>query len=310
MRVLVTGADGFVGRSLSDALSAQLREGDDLVVTDICAPRAPKANSGKVSIACGDLADREFSQALCARGFDRIYHLATVPGRASELNFSEGKRCNLDGTLELLEGVRQHCPRARLVYASSAAIFGMHLSGRVDDSTPINPCLSYAAHKAVCEILINDYTRRGYVDGISLRLSGILARPGESAGNASAFLHMIHAARRKQPFAAPMHPASATWLMSVRKCVLNLLHAGSISEELLPGRRNWTLPALRVSMADFMAGLSRKFGYDVASVFTYAPDAGIEAIFEQPDLDAAIALRLGFSADRSIDALLADAEVH
>jgi nucleoside-diphosphate-sugar epimerase len=306
MKTLVTGAGGFVGRHLAIALRDRLNAKDDLVLLDIEPAGMPDTDRHGVERVLGDLGDAAFVDNLMRRGFDCIYHLATVPGRASEVDFAAGKRVNLDGTIALLEGLRQHSPGARLIYASSVSVYGTDFPPVVDDSTPVQPVLSYAAHKAVGEILVNDYTRHGFVNGLTLRLSGIVARPPASTANATAFLNdMIHAARERRPLTIPMRPEAATWLMSLQCCVENLVHAATLDFSRLPARRNWSLPALRATMAEMIAALGRKYGDEVPGLFEFSPDKRIEAMFSQPPLEAAMARSLGFRADSNVDALFA-----
>lgn len=305
MHILITGANGFVGKALARAIAANLQAGDHLVLCDIFAPSVPETRTGNVSVQSCDLADRAAVDALFLQGFDCIHHLATVPGRAAEVDFVAGKRANLDGTINLLEAIRTRSPGARLVYTSSAASYGSPMPGHVDDATPLNPTLSYAAHKAVCEILVNDYTRLGFVDGITLRLAGILARPAPSGGNASAFLNdVIHAAREQRPKVMPMGAGKHSWLMSVGCLVENLLHAANLPTERLPARRNFSLPVLRVSMGDLVAALARRHGDHVHALVSFVSDPVVEALFAQPKMQTGIADGLGFTADRDVDELL------
>lgn len=305
MRIVITGAGGFVGKTLAAAVAATLGADDVLVLTDIAAPPVPAAAQGSVSAAVCDLGEFDQVLALFSGGFDVVYHLATVPGRAAELDFVAGRRANLDGTIHVLEAIRICCLGARLVYTGSAASYGSPVPAHVDDATPLDPALSYAAHKAVGEILINDYTRRGFVDGLALRPGGILARPASSGGNASAFLNdIIHAAREKWPITLPMGPDKRSWLMSVGCLADNLIHAANLPAAHLPRKRNWSLPMLDVSMAELTAALARRYGPDVPGLVSYAPDPVVEAMFSQPPIHAATAAALGFVADPSVDAML------
>lgn len=305
MQTLITGANGFVGKALACAIAANLKAEDQLVLCDLAEPAIPAQRTGKVLAQRCDLADWAAVDALFQQGFDCIHHLATVPGRAAEVDFVAGKRANLDGTINLLEAIRTRSAGARLVYSSSAASYGSPMPAHVDDTTPLNPTLSYAAHKAACEILVNDYTRRGFVDGITLRLTGILARPASSGGNASAFLNdVIHAAREGRAQVMPMGADKYSWLMSVGCLVGNLLYAANLSADDLPARRSFALPVLRVAMGDLVTALARRHGEHVHALVSFVPDPAVEALFAQPEMQTAIADSLGFVADRDIDALL------
>lgn len=300
---LITGASGFVGSALARTIARAMAPGDRLTLVD--RDIAPEFDRPGIVRWGGTLSDRALLAEAVGSGVDTVFHLATVPGRGAEEDFDAGKDSNLDATIALLETLRGVSPGCRLVAASSVAVYGTPVPGHVDDDTYPQPALSYAAHKLVSEILINDYTRRGYVDGLSLRLSGILARPPGSMVNLSSFFNdVIYAARDGKAFVMPISPDTHSWFMSRSCCVENLLHAAALDKARLPARRNWALPALRISMRDLVAALARRFGPEVVDRVRFEPRDDLDAIFNQPPLGAAMASELGFCADASVDALL------
>ncbi len=228
-----------------------------------------------------------------------------MPGRAAEDDYELGRKVNLYGTIALLDGLRSQRHAPRVVFSSSAAVYGSTYPERVDDATLPLPALSYGCHKLMAEALIEDHSRRGWIDGIALRLSGILARPEGSAANLSAFMNdVLHAARRGSPFVLPLGAEIASWLMSAPCCVDNLVHAATVPRAQLTPRRTWMLPALRVSMRQLVDGLATLFGPDVKTLITFAPSAALEAIFGQPPLATPGAERMGFRHDGDVSALI------
>ncbi|NWL45077.1 epimerase [Pseudomonas hunanensis] len=299
---LITGAGGFVGSALIEHLLCDAGPDDCILASDLSFSQP--ATDPRVQHVVGGLTERKVLEQLLSRPADRIFHLATVAGRQSVDNFALGKATNLDATIKLLEGIRRqgHCPR--FVFASSAAVFSSPWPAEINDATLPNPGISYATHKLVGEHLINDYSRAGFLDGLSLRLPGIIARPAGSQTMLSAFLSdVFYAARAHQPFTLPMAAEAGTWVMSVKTCVENLAHAARLTGEL-PDRRNWTLPALYLQMHALIDALAECYGDEVRQLITCQTNSAVEAIFRQPPLTADGARRLGFIGDDSVQMLI------
>jgi nucleoside-diphosphate-sugar epimerase len=306
MRLAVTGAGGFVGRKLVQTW----REGVEgfgpitrLVVADSRLPSFGDA-AGLHAVE-GDLADAEIRRRIIGDGVDVLIHLAAVPGGAAEADAALSRRVNLDATLSLFEAAAAASAKPRILYTSTIAVFGAKLPELVDDDTPFGPELTYGAHKLMVEVALADMTRRGEIDGMAVRLPGIVARPGGASGLRSAFMSdVFHALLAERSFVSPVSPGATMWMMSLGQCADNLVHAAKVSAELLPQRRVATLPALRLSMADLVTVIAQAVGAD-PDLVSYAPDAGLEALFgDYPLLETPAANRAGFRHDGDVRALV------
>lgn len=301
MRVLVTGAAGFVGRHVVQALVAR---GDDVVAMDSFAMEVP----GKVKAVAGDIGDHAVRTRALAGGVDAIVHLATVAGGAAETDPDAAKQINVDATYDLLVEAGAGHARPRFVYASSIAVFGEPLPSHVDDYTPLAPKMIYGGHKAMMELAVAMFTRRGAIEGVSLRLPGILARPKAPSGMKSAFIsEMFHALKAGESFICPVSADGTIWAQSVACCARNLIHALTFDTALMPESRAVTLPALRVSMGDLAAEIARQCNAS-PSLVRYHPEPALEAGFAtQPPLATSAANRAGFAHDGDIAALVSSA---
>ncbi|MEA1652106.1 NAD-dependent epimerase/dehydratase family protein [Nitrospirillum sp. BR 11164] len=311
MRIILTGAGGFVGRHLARRLLAQGLDGrsvERLVLADL---EPPQVDDIRVRRVAGDLSDAAVRARLVADGADVLFHLAALPGGAAARDPDLSRKVNLDGTLDLIEAMaathgNQTPPR--VVYTSTIAVLGHPLPALVDDATPLRPAMTYGAHKLMVEVALADYRRRGLVDPVAIRLSGILARPGGATGLKSAFMSdVFHALAAGRPYTCPVSPAATLWAMSLDRCIDNLLHAARVDSALLPAGGAVTLPALHVPMGDLIAAIARHTGAD-AGLVVHAPDAVLEAAFgAHPPLLTPAAEAVGFRHDGTLDALVESA---
>ncbi len=295
MKVIVTGAGGFVGRHLVQLL---LDRGDSVTGIDSAAGGIPSG----AQVVAGDIADAGLQAEALAGGCDALVHLATVPGGAAEADPAASRRVNIDAMYDLLEGVAAAGKCPRVAYASSIAVLGERLpASGVDDTTPLSPKLVYGGHKAMMEVAVTMLSNRGAIDGVSVRLPGILARPKGPSGMKSAFMSdLFHALKAGEPFTCPTTPAATIWAQSVETCARNLLHAIDGDTALLPPTRAVNLPALCFSMADLAAEIARQCGTD-SGLVAWQPDVPLEAAFgNYPPLATPAADRAGFAHDGNL----------
>jgi D-erythronate 2-dehydrogenase len=301
MRVGITGAGGFVGREICRQL---LQGGDTVVGLDV--------NGGGildgVEKVIGELADPDVRAAFLCAQCDALIHLATVPGGAAEADPITSRRINVDAMYDLLEEAAHRRPGLRVVYASSIAVLGDPLPAVVDDQTPLSPKMIYGGHKAMMEDVVAMFSNRAMIDGVTVRLPGILARPKGPSGMKSAFMSDIfHALKKGERFECPVSGASTIWAQSVTKCAQNFIHALGMDSALLPATRAVTLPAIRISMADLAAEIAAQCGVS-ADLVSYNPDLLLEAAFgRQPPLSTPAAERAGFTNDGTTDTLIRNA---
>jgi D-erythronate 2-dehydrogenase len=301
MRVVITGAGGFVGREICRQL---LLNGDHLVGLDV--------NGGGMSRGMrqviGELSDPDVRRNLFDSEFDALIHLATVPGGAAEVDPAASRRVNVDAMYDLLLEAAVSRPGVRVVYASSIAVLGDSLPEIVDDQTPLSPRMIYAGHKAMMEDVVAMFSNRGAIDGVTVRLPGILARPKGPSGMKSAFMSDIfHALKNGEQFECPVSASGTIWAQSVKKCAENFIKALSLDSTLLPATRAVTLPAIRISMEELATEIASQC--DVSSeLVTYNPDLTLEAAFaRQPMLLTPAAERAGFAHDENAATLIANA---
>lgn len=310
--ILITGAAGFLGGRLARALLARGGPGaagsalrfDRLTLLDTI---EPSAGDPRVRTVAGDIADRRLVDGLIDAGTGVIFHLAAVVSGMAEADFDIGMRVNLDATRTLLEACRARGHRPRFVFSSSVAVYGGPLPDPVPDSAALTPQTSYGTQKAIAELLINDYTRRGFVDGRSLRLPTISVRPGRPNAAASSFASgIIREPLSGQEAICPVGPDARLWLLSPRMVIECLLHAADLPGEALGADRALNLPGLSVTVGEMVATLERVAGPEAAARIRWEPDARIAGMVRgwPGALDARRARTLGFPADDSFEALV------
>ncbi len=301
--IVVTGANGFVGRAVVDMLLAQ---GRHVVASDINLEHTP--SSSALRAVAGNLGAPDVRNEVFREGCAAIIHLAAVPGGAAENDPLLSRRVNIESTLDLINAAHAAGTGTpvRFVYASSIAVFGDKLPPNgLDDTTEVAPWLVYGAHKAMMEIAIATASRRGDIDGISLRLPGVLARPRAPSGLKSAFMSdLFHALRAGDSFACPVSEDATIWAESITQCATNLIHALSVDTTRLPTSRALTLPALRIRMRDLVAAVAHRTRRDPALI-DYRCDPEVEANFgRQPELATPAADALGFRHDGTVEGLV------
>ena len=301
MKIIVTGAGGFVGRHLVNLL---LQAGHVVVGTDSDVDAIPES----ARAIAGDLGDRATRTKVLEGGCDGIVHLATLPGGAAEADHAASRRINVDAMYDLILEASVVRPGLRFVYASSIAVYGDPLPDQVDDHTPLSPKMIYGGHKAMMEDAVAMFSNRCAIDGVTLRLPGILARPRGPSGMKSAFMsNLFHALRAGEPFVCPVSASGTIWAQSLDRVAANFAHALTIDTVLLPPTRAVTLPALRVRMGDLAEEIARQCGVP-ASLVRYEADAGLEAGFaRQPPLATRAAEGAGFAHEGELAILVESA---
>jgi nucleoside-diphosphate-sugar epimerase len=313
MHILVTGAAGMIGRKLigrfvkDGALNDRAIE--QLTLTDIVTPERPEGFGGKVETIAADLPAPGIAQKLVAGRPDMIFHLAGVVSAEAELEFEKGYRVNLDGTRALLNAVRDidEGYRPRVIYTSSCAVFGAPFPNAIPDEFHLTPLTSYGTQKAMCELLLADYTRRGFLDGVGLRLPAICVRPGKPNKAASGFFSGII----REPLAGKeaLLPVPETVLhthASPRAAASYLIHAAGLAREQLGPRINLTMPGVCCTVAEQIDSLRRIAGDAVAARIRDAPDALVARIVAgwPHRFDARRALALGFRPEKTFDEII------
>jgi D-erythronate 2-dehydrogenase len=302
--IIVTGAGGFVGRALVNMLIAR---DDRIVAVDSHLDALP--HHPNLRTVSGDISDATVRATAFAEGCDALVHLATVPGGAAEADPAMSRRVNIDAMYDLLDLAKAGGNRPRVIYASSIAVLGDPLPpGGVDDATPIAPKMVYAGHKAMMEVTVAMMHQRSEIEGVSLRLPGILARPKGPSGMKSAFMsNLFHALRAGEAFVCPVSAGATIWAESVTRCAENFVHALDFDAAQMPVGRVVTLPAQRVTMGALAGEIAAQCGVS-SDLVTYDPDPSLEAAFgAQPPLTTAIADACGFAHDGDLATLVSRA---
>lgn len=314
MKVLITGAAGFLGQRLARRLLAaghltdhdgQVQAIDQLVLADIAA--APDLADPRVQTAVGDLSDPQFLRRIVDEETRSVFHLAAVVSGQAEAEFDLGMRVNLDTSRALLEACRSLESVPKVVFTSSVAVYGGSLPDTVLDTTAINPQSSYGTQKAICELLLNDYSRRGFVDGRALRLPTISIRPGKPNKAASSFASgILREPLNGQETVCPVSPQLRLWLSSPRQAITSLIMGHELPAAVLGKSRTINLPGISVTVADMLSALQRVAGQEVADRVTFSPDPAIEAIVASwPGAwDNHRAQSLGLKGDADFDSII------
>jgi nucleoside-diphosphate-sugar epimerase len=315
MKILILGAAGMIGRKITEAIAAD-PEGwggapSAIMLADISPAAVPEALSAVATVHTGDVAAQPAVEALVAARPDLIIHLASVVSGEAEADFDKGYRVNFDGTRHLLEAIRVEgaaAPyRPRVLFASSVAVFGAPMDFPVSDDFHLTPLTSYGTQKAMLELLMADYSRRRFIDGLSMRLPTICVRPGAPNRAASGFFSNII----REPLAGreavlPVDEGVRHWFASPRAAVGFFKHASTLDLARVGPRINLSMPGVSCTVGEQIEALRRVGGEKAAALIRRERDESIAAIVGNwaPGFTAERATALGFTADPDFDAIV------
>ncbi|MDE0664929.1 MAG: SDR family oxidoreductase [Acidimicrobiaceae bacterium] len=308
MRVLITGAAGMLGSKLTGRLLERGRlRGERIDAVDLVDLVEAPADSELCTAHVADLSRPGEAEALVSVGPDVVFHLAAVVSAEAEADFDKGMGVNLDGTRQLFDAIRLAPGAPRVVYASSIAVFGAPFPDPIPDDFHPTPLTSYGTQKLIGEALLADYSRRGFFDGIGIRLPTVSVRPGAPNAAASGFFSgIIREPLAGLPAKLPVsrdvrHPHA-----SPRTAAGFLIHAAELDTSQLDGRRNLTMPGVSVTVGEQMEALGRVAGPDAVALITEAPDPAIAKVVAgwPTRFDTTRATSLGFVAEETYDDII------
>lgn len=315
MHIAIIGAAGMIGRKLAQRIAAQGALGDrpveKMILVDVIAAEAPAGFTGDVVSLAADISRPETAEKIIAARPDVIFHLAAIVSGEAELDFDKGYRINLDGTRYLFDAIRHAHQkdgyRPRVVFTSSIAVFGTPLPQSIPDDFHTTPLTSYGAQKAIGELLLSDYTRRGFFDGIGIRLPTICIRPGKPNKAASGFFsNILREPLVGQEAVLPVPENVRHWHTSPRSAVGFLIHAATIDSEKIGPRRNLSMPGLSATVGEQIEALRRVAGEKAVKLIRHEPDEAIMRIVAgwAAGFEADRARALGFTAETSFDEII------
>ena len=305
MNILITGGGGFLGSRLAQALAKR----DPSARITLLDTQFPAGLDRQFDCVKGDLADPHVIAKALRPDTASVYHLASVVSGGAELDFDLGYRVNLDGTRHLLEACRKLAKPAKMVFTSSVAAFGGKMPDVLDDSTTPTPQTSYGTQKVCCEYLIADYTRKGFLDGRSLRLPTIVVRPGKPNLAASSFASgIIREPLTGADAECPVPDTTGVWILSPKRVVEAFIHAHDLPASAWPSSRVVNLPGITLTVREMLEAMGRVAGADVVKRVKFVPDARIQGIvktwpvrFRTERADA-----MGFQADANFEDVVRD----
>lgn len=311
MNILILGGAGMVGRKLAEQLARDGNLGGKpitaMTLYDVVPPAAPAGATFPVTCETGDLPAAGETDRLIASKPDVVFHLAAIVSGEAELDFEKGYRINLDGTQHLFESIRKAQYAPRVVFTSSIAVFGAPFPEAIPDEYHLTPLTSYGTQKAIGELLLADYTRKGIFDGIGIRLPTICVRPGKPNKAASGFFsNIIREPLVGKEAILPVSDDVRHWHASPRSGVRFLIRAATIDGDLVGPRRNLGMPGVSVTVGEQIEALGRAAGGEAVARIKREPDELILSVVAgwPRNFDTKRARDLGFEADASFDEII------
>jgi D-erythronate 2-dehydrogenase len=311
MHILITGAAGMIGRKITERILREgrigKREVNKLTLHDIVEPTAQPTEHITIRPIVGDIADKQLIDRLLSEKPDIVMHLAAIVSGEAEADFDKGYQVNFDGTRLLLDAIRLQNTHPRVVYASSIAVYGAPFPDPIPDDFHLTPLTSYGTQKAVGEFLLNDYTRRGFFDGIGLRLPTICVRPGKPNKAASGFFSgIIREPLKGEEALLPVADSVMHWHASPRSAVGFFLHAAEMDLDPVGPRRCLTMPGVGATVGQQISALRKVAGEKAVKLIRREPDPVVERIVSgwPTRFEAKRSRALGFVADESFEAII------
>ncbi len=303
MHILITGGAGFLGQRLARYLlkNAELQS---LTLADITLPLVPDEDA-RVNSRQSDLSQPQAAKDLITSNITAVYHLAAVVSAQAEANFDLGMSVNCDGTRYLLEAARHQAPGAMFIFTSSLAVFGGDLPAVITDETTVRPQSSYGMQKAVSELWVNDYRRRGFIDGRVLRLPTVCVRPGKPNAAASSFASsIIREPLKGETAICPVDVSLPLWLTSPVTVTANLAHCMALPPDSVGYAVN--LPGITITVQEMIDALGRVSDPQTLKKIQYQPDDNISKIVAgwPSQFNISRAEKLGFERDRTFDDMI------
>jgi nucleoside-diphosphate-sugar epimerase len=313
MHILITGAAGMIGRKLIERLSVDRALNgqpiERLTLLDVVAPARPAGFSDHVKTRTGDLADPAVAAKAISERPDVIFHLAGVVSGEAEVNLEKGYHVNLDGNRALLEAIRTTGDgyKPRVIFTSSIAVFGAPFPQAIPDDFHLTPLTSYGAQKAMCEQMLADYTRKGILEGVGIRLPSIVVRPGKPNKAASGFFSgIIREPLNGEEAQLPVADTVVHTHASPRSAIGFLIHAVGLPRDKIEPRINLTMPGVCCTVAEQIEALRRIAGDNVAARIRREPDELVARIVDgwPQRFDARRAIELGFRAETTFEEII------
>jgi nucleoside-diphosphate-sugar epimerase len=314
MEVLITGGAGLLGARLARQLlkrgtlaDVQGRQTAITRITLLDVVPAQGFDDARVRVVTGDIADETTIASVLTPETQSVFHLAAIVSGHAEADFDLGMRINFDATRLILERARRNGNCPRLVFTSSVAVFGGELPAQVPDNQLLMPQSSYGAQKVMGELLVNDYSRKGYIDGRALRMPTVCVRPGAPNKAASSFASgIIREPLNGLEAVCPVAADTLLWLLSPRYAIESLIHGHDVDGGLFGGSRALSLPGLAVSVQEMVAALERVAGSDVVKRIRWQPDPAIARIVNSwpGNFDTQRANAIGFGCDADFDSIV------